>query len=98
MKYSNQTLYLKTMKRKSFLIKLTRILIVFFLLFIWELLTRKGIINSFIYSSPSKIYLTIKKLCIEGNLFSHIFTTLYEVLISFLLGGIIGILIAIIFY
>ena len=34
MKYSNQTLYLKTMKRKSFLIKLTRILIVFFLLFI----------------------------------------------------------------
>ena len=49
MKYSNQTLYLKTMKRKSSLIKLTRILIVFFLLFIWELLTRKGIINSFIY-------------------------------------------------
>ena len=98
MKYSNQTLYLKTMKRKSFLIKLTRILIVFFLLFIWELLTRKGIINSFIYSSPSKIYLTIKKLCIEGNLFSHIFTTLYEVLISFLLGGILGILIAVIFY
>ena len=36
MKYSNQILYLKTMKRKSFLIKLTRILIVFFLLFIWE--------------------------------------------------------------
>ena len=98
MKYSNQTLYLRTMKRKSFLIKLTRILIVFFLLFIWELLTRKGIINSFIYSSPSKIYLTIKKLCIEGNLFSHIFTTLYEVLISFLLGGILGILIAVIFY
>lgn len=98
MKYSNQTLYLKTIKRKNFLIKLTRILIVLFLLFIWEFLTRKGIINSFIYSSPSKIYLTIKKLFIEGNLFSHIFTTLYEVLLSFLLGGIIGILIAIIFY
>lgn len=38
MKYSNQTLYLKTMKRKSFLIKLTRILIVFFIIYM-------GIIN-----------------------------------------------------
>ncbi len=98
MKYDNQTLYLKSIKRKNFLIKLTRVLIGICFLFMWEYLTKKNIINSFIYSSPSKIYLTIKTLFINGNLFSHIFTTLYEVLISFFLGGFFGLVIAIIFY
>ena len=51
-------------------------------------------INTFLFSSPSRIINTIIKLFNTGELFKHISITLYEVLISFSLASIIGILIA----
>ena len=54
------------------------------------------VINTFISSSPSRIVNTIIKLYNDGNLFNHIWTTIYETLISFGIGTLIGI--AVIFF
>ena len=65
---------------------------------LWELLSSFNIINSFIFSSPTKIILTLIDLFKQNNLFNNIYVTLYELFISFGLGSIIGFLIALIFY
>lgn len=86
---------MKTYKLK---VLLTQILLVSTFLLTWEILSNKEIINSFIYSSPSKIINTIIELIKRKDLFIHLSTTLYEVLISFGLGTIIAFIISIIMY
>ncbi|MBQ6841445.1 MAG: ABC transporter permease subunit [Bacilli bacterium] len=94
----NQKEFIKKRKKEKRIILLTQISIIAIIILGWELLTYFEIINSFIYSSPSKIMLTIKDLAITGNLLSHIITTLSEVLIAFTLGIILGFIISVIFY
>lgn len=78
--------------------KIIQLLILLIFIIIWELLTRFNIIDSFIFSSPSLIIKTIIKLYNDGILFKHIFTTLNEIIISFILGISLGFIIALIFY
>ena len=54
--------------------------------------------NSFLFSSPLKIWHSLVKLVLNGEIFIHLFTTLYEVLISFFIGTFGGLVIAIILY
>ena len=86
--------FLKNIKRAKYLIRLTQISIVVLFLIIWELLAHFSIINTFLYSSPSKIIETIRNLYISNDLFSHIGITLYETLLSFSIASIVGIIIA----
>lgn len=95
---SNQKKYLKKIKKQKIIIFLIQIFIVITFIFLWQILSDKKIINPFIYSSPLKIINTIKNLYIQNNLFIHIFTTLKEILISFVLGNILAFIISIIFY
>ena len=90
--------YLKKVKIKILFIHICRLLILISLIAIWQILSDKNIINSFITSSPKKILDTIINLYQTNNLFQHIWITTYETIISFLLGTIIGILFAIILW
>lgn len=93
--YSKEHLeYLKKKKRKKILIYITQISIILFLLIIWELLSKFGIINTFLFSSPSSIIKTIKTLIISNNFLHHALTTLYEILISTFISFIIGFILA----
>ena len=91
-------IFLRKIKRKKILITITQILILVLLLVIWELFAKHEIINTFISSSPSRILNTIIDLYDKGNLFKHIWITLYETIISFGFGTILGIIIAIILW
>lgn len=91
-------LFLKKRKRRKVLIILTQLLILISLIIIWELLAKYEIINTFISSSPSKVIKTIADLYKANNLFKHIWITVYETIISFGLGTLIGIIIAIILW
>ena len=91
-------LYLKKRKKESIIINIIRVLLFITILAIWELLSRNNIIDSFMFSSPSKIINTIISLYKDNNLFIHIFTTLYEIIISFIIGNIIGFIISCILY
>ena len=86
--------YLKKIKLRNFFIKLTQILILIVFLIVWQLLSDHKIINSFIFSSPIKVFNTIINLHTTGDLYNHILITIWETLISFILGTLIGILIA----
>ena len=93
-----QKKFLIKLKKEHLLVKFTQILIIALFLIIWETLARYKIINTFIFSSPTIIWNTIESLAKDNNLFIHIFTTLEEIIIAFILGIIIGFGVAIILY
>ena len=90
--------YLRKLKLNKFLVHTFQLMIIIVFIFLWEYLSGKGIINSFIYSSPSKAFKTIYGLYLDGNLFSHIWITVYETVISFSLATILGTFIAILLW
>lgn len=90
--------YLKKIKINKFLVHITQILVLIFFIFIWQYLADKGIINTFITSSPKRVLTTIINLYKSNDLFHHIWITSYETIISFLLGTFLGIGIAIILW
>lgn len=90
--------YLRSLRVKKISILVIQILLVIQFFIVWEILANNNVINSFVFSKPSKIFNTIINLAINNNLFNHIFVTLEEVLISFSLGIILGFIIAIILY
>lgn len=91
-------IYLKKRKHEKWFILISQILITFLFLTLWELLSKYNIINSFIFSSPSKIINCIYQLAENNNLFYHIWITLKEIIVSFTLGSVIGFIIAVLFY
>lgn len=64
----------------------------------WEITARLGILNSFVFSSPSRICRTIVEMSANGELFYHIGITLLETLVSFALVNILGLLISVILW
>lgn len=87
-------LYLKKIKKYNFLVKFFQIMILIIILLLWQFLADKEIINSFITSSPKEIIKMIVHLHKTNNLYQHIWTTIYETMISFILGTFLGCIIA----
>lgn len=90
--------FFKKKKRDKIIIFTIQIFIVLLFFFTWEVLANKKIINPFIFSCPSKIWNTISMLAANGDLWIHIYTTLYETVIAFLIGITAGFIIAVILY
>ncbi|MBE6144825.1 MAG: ABC transporter permease [Firmicutes bacterium] len=86
--------YLKTIKKSNFLVRFTQISIILLFILIWQFLADNNLINTFITSSPKEVVRTIIDLHNSNNLYNHIWITIYETLISFILGTLIGIVIA----
>ena len=91
-------LYLKKIRNEKIFILFFRILIILILLFLWQFLADKGLINTFISSSPRLVVKTVIKLYLSNDLFNHVGITIYETFISFSLATILGIIIAIILW
>lgn len=90
--------YLIQKKKEKKFIFIMRILIFILFLLIWEVLSRFKIIDSFLFSSPTKIYQTFKEYLVNGEIFSHILISLLETLTGLIIGTISGLLIAIILW
>lgn len=90
--------YIKIHKRKQLLIKLTQFSIIFIFIIIWQLLSSKKIINPFIFSSPLKIFETIKNLYVSNQLFNSILVTIKEIFYSFTLGLFISFILSLLLY
>ena len=87
--------YLLCVKKHKRIVRVSRILILLSFLFIWEFTANAGIIDSFIFSSPSKIALCFWGMLLDKSNFLHLGITLYETVISFLLVIITSILAAV---
>lgn len=86
--------YLKKIKINNFLVRLVQVAIIVLFITIWQILADKNLINTFISSSPREVVQTIVDLHNSNNLYHHIWITVYETLISFVLGTFMGIVIA----
>lgn len=89
--------YLKKQKLEKLLVIGSQILLLITFLSLWELLANKGIIDSFITSSPSRILKTFANFT-TNNLLLHIKVTIYETIIGFEIGILLGLVIAIILW
>ena len=61
---------------------------------LWEISARLGIINSFIFSSPSRVAQTLARLTSSGELFHHVGVTMLETVLGFTIGTLAGTLFA----
>lgn len=71
--------------------------ILFTIIVLWEVLANLNIIDSFITSQPSRILDTFMNL-FSNDLLKHLGVTLYETLIGFIGGTLLGIMVAIILW
>ena len=62
-----------------------RMMLLVLLLAMWELCTRLGMIDAFIFSSPSRVLLCFWRMVRDKSIFGHIGITLMETLVSFLI-------------
>ena len=90
--------FIRKYRLNKLLILIIQVLIVVVFFCTWEYLSNHNIINSFIFSSPSKAIDTIYKLYLSDSLFHHIWVTVYETLIAFFIGLVLSIGISILLY
>lgn len=62
-----------------------RILIFVSFFALWELFARTGIIDDFIFSSPTRVVKTLAEMIADKTFFNHLSITLIETIVSFLL-------------
>ncbi|MDD3402685.1 MAG: ABC transporter permease, partial [Hespellia sp.] len=93
-----QQLYLNQRRRHHRIVRVSRIAILLSFLFIWEFTANVGIIDSFIFSSPSKIALCFWNMVLDRSIFLHVGVTLYETILSFFLVTLFSILIAVLLW
>lgn len=88
----------KRQKRNRLLLTAGRFLIGFLFFAVWELCARLGIINDFIFSSPSRVIRTIQDFAADKTLWLHIRVTLGETALSFFLTMVISLCVALVFW
>lgn len=84
--------FIKQQKQRRQLVTVSRILLLFLFLALWEISAGTGLIDDFIFSSPSRMTRCFLRMVKDRSIFLHTGVTLSETLISFLLVTLIGIL------
>lgn len=92
---AGQKRFLRQQKKHRLIVRFARIFLLIGFLLLWEFSARYGLIDSFIFSSPSKIVLCFCDMVKDQSIFLHIGVTLYETIISFLLVIAISLLMAV---
>ena len=90
--------FLKGRQKHRIIVSVFRVLILLLFFILWEISSATGLIDSFIFSSPSKITLCFLEMLKNRSLFLHIGITLYETFISFILVILLSILAAILLW
>lgn len=87
--------YLIKFKRRKLTITITQIGIFIFGLCFWEFLANFKLIDTFLTSYPSQIWNLFLVYIKQGNLFHHVGISVFEVVIGFVGGTLLGMIIAI---
>ncbi|PFG67116.1 ABC transporter permease [Enemella evansiae] len=72
--------------------RLLQLLLAAVVLAIWELLGRAGVIDEFFFPLPSDIFLTMWTWISSGYIFPHLWVTMQESLLAFVIGVVLGLL------
>ncbi len=95
---AGQELFLRSLKRHRLFVLIARILILVLFLLLWEVCADTGIIDSFIFSSPTRICACFWEMVLDRSIFLHIWVTLYETIVSFLLVTLASVLAAVLLW
>ncbi|MGE4213714.1 MAG: ABC transporter permease [Anaerotignaceae bacterium] len=87
---SEQIAYLNGLRRRKRQIKLCQLFILVAFVATWELSARFGIIDAFIFSQPSRMLSAAIDMCISGSIFKHIGITVFETVLGFSMGTVMG--------
>lgn len=90
--------FLSAQKKHKRTITVSRLCVFIFFLGLWQISSQTGLIDSFIFSSPSKIFLCAYNMALDHSLFTNIGITLFETLISFFLVIVCALMITIILW
>ncbi len=90
--------YLKKQRNKKIIVIVSRVLLLVFILGIWELCAQLKVIDPFITSSPSRVIKTIGELYTNGTLFFHIGITLAETIAGFIIAVALGYAVAVVLW
>ncbi len=91
-------LYLRKIKTRNICVHIAQIGVLVLLLGLWELSAQLGWSDSFITSSPSRIWATLKELVASGTIWTHIWASTWETLAGFAIGTALGYAFAVILW
>lgn len=94
----SQKIYLEGIRKEKIRVNCVRVLILVLFVALWEVCAGTGVINDFIFSSPSRIVKCFVSMCADGSLFRHMWVTLYETFISFFLVIGVGLVAAVLMW
>ncbi|MBR5145488.1 MAG: ABC transporter permease [Clostridia bacterium] len=90
--------YIKKLKRNKIFTTCAQVGVLVVFLVVWELFAQIGFIDAFLMSSPSRIWHTLADLYVNGQLLYHIWVSLFETLLGFLIGTVGGTAIAVVLW
>lgn len=93
-----QLLFIRQQKKHRITVQLSRAFLIVGFLLLWEFSSQVGYIDSFVFSSPSKVFLCFYEMLLEKTIFPHIGITLFETIVSFLLVTTISIFVSLILW
>ena len=90
--------YILNKKRERRKIIFIQVIILVLFIALWEVLSFYNIIDSFLFSSPSRIFKLLITYIKNGILFEHIIISVIETLLGLIIGTVLGLLIGIILW
>ena len=93
-----QAAYRRSRKRRRRAIAAAQWGILIVLLAAWEILARTGVLDAFLLSCPSRMLESIAALARSGELALHLATTLWETIVGFVLGAVLGVGVAVLLW
>jgi NitT/TauT family transport system permease protein len=86
--------FLMAIKKEKRNIRIVQLLIFLLFFSLWEISSNQGWINPLLFSSPTKIWTLFLDKATDGSLFSHVAVTLGETILGFIMGTLLGTMIA----
>jgi NitT/TauT family transport system permease protein len=90
--------FLKKKRREKATVNLLRLALLIALLAVWEVASTLGVIDSFIFSPPSKILVTLWELIRSGEILLHAGITLGETVAGFIIATVLGTALAVLLW
>lgn len=94
----NKNPYIVERRKKKLRINIIQVFLLISLVLLWELLSKFNIIDSFLFSSPSRIFDILVLYVKNGELWKHIEISVVETLLGLIIGTLLGIIIAILLW
>ena len=88
---SAQLEYVAKQEKRRRIVAVARVLVLVLFLTVWEISARLGLINDFIFSSPSRMLACMIEMIRAGSIFYHTGITVLEMMVSFMLVIVLGI-------